>query len=654
MAHMTIWTTGMIEQNKEKLRHNIEADMSCFYERDIELKAGNILYKNSKWEIDEFQKCSEDIVYFVSKYCRFLTDYGRKTVKLRDFQKAILRELAEEEWNERLDDWGPIAREYILMASRQTGKTTTIAAFFAWYMCFHTDRNLAILANKEKTAVEIVSKVMDVFRGLPFYLKPGIMNRGQTGMKLDNGCQLMSQATTGTAQIGFTIHVLYADEFAHIAPNIVGDFWRSVYPTLAASEVSQCIISSTPSGQGNLFYEIWDKAMKGENTFKFKRVDWWQVPEHDEAWAKRIISNFSEEYFAQEFELKFNSDSKLLLGSKESAFLKRLEKEYIHRDLDNTTLDEELYRNLKWRPDFDPNEAYNPDTNLFVISIDTGEGKEYDEVKDNDYNVLSIYQLEMKSLVQLNRLRNDEFHLKNMFRLRQVGLYRDNYKDEEIAALVAKAVIFDQLGPDACLAVLEMNFNGKFFLNIFSQHDEYYDDIVMRTYHTKPVPGEKPPRRKAGFKVGNDKEHFCKAGRSLIRSKTMVPNDNVTILEFASFGRDRRGKYKGIGTHDDTVMATLNIARLYDEPMYGDRVYDILELLPDSPNKRLINLLINKVEDESDMADDMFNTLYDNVNTIRPNYPSENEMENIEDIFKTGSQSKNRYKTPNRWGFKKG
>ena len=298
--------------------------------------------------------------------------------------------------------------------------------------------------------------------------------------------------------------------------------------------------------------------------------------------------------------------------------------------------------------------SYNPETNLFVVSIDTGEGKDYDEVKDNDYNVLSIYRLELKSLVQLNRLRNDEFHLRNMFRLNQIGLYRDNYKDEEIAAKVAKAVIFDQLGPEACLAVLEMNFNGKFFLNIFSQHDEYYEDIVMRTYHTKPVPGEKPPKRKAGFKVGNDKEHFCKSGRALIRTKTMIPNDNITILEFASFGRDKRGKYRGIGTHDDTVMATLNVARLYEEPMYEDRLYDILDVMPDSPNKSLIYLLLNKREDSSDMEDDLFAALYKNDHTIYPDYPSTNEIENINDIFKTGSQSKNRYKSPNRWGFKKG
>jgi len=633
----------MIDQTLEKLRYGMDVDMRCFHEGDVELRAGKILYKLTKEEIEEFQKCSEDIVYFVEKYCRFLTDAGRVTVPLRKFQKAILSELAAEEYKPKLQDIGPKYRDYILMAARQTGKTTTISAFFAWYLCFHTDRNLAILANRQNTAMEIVSKVTDVFKGLPFFLKPGIVSANQSGLRLDNGCQLMSQATTKTAQIGFTIHVLYADEFAHIAPNIVGDFWRSVYPTLAASEISQCIITSTPAGQGNLFYDIWDKAVKEINTFKYKRVDWWEVPEHDDAWAAKTRANFSEEFFAQEFELKFNSDSKLLLGTKEATFIKRIEQEYVFKDLNKTDLDEELYRNLKWRPDFDPNEFYDPVNNLFVISVDTGEGKEYDEHKDNDYNVLSIFQLEMKSLVQLNQLRTDQYLVKNMFRLNQVGIYRDNFNDEGIAAKVAKAVIFDQLGGDTCQIVIEMNFNGKFFLSIFQGHEEYFDDVVVRTYHTKPVPGEKPPRRKPGFKVGNDKEHFCKEGRILIRDRTLIPNDTMTVLEFASFGRDRRGKYNGIGAHDDTVMACLNVSRYVAEPAYGDRLFDMLEDMPESANTRLINLLLQRYESDSDFDDDNFAALYENDNQITP--PG---VPTVNDMFKTGSTERARWKAPAR------
>lgn len=122
MSQMTVWTTQLVEQTKEKLRYGIQADMSCFHDRDIELKGGKILFKLDTDEVAEFVKCSQDISYFVSKYCRFMTDKGRTTVKLRDYQYDILDELSEESWNDKLDDMAPKYRNYILMAARQTGK----------------------------------------------------------------------------------------------------------------------------------------------------------------------------------------------------------------------------------------------------------------------------------------------------------------------------------------------------------------------------------------------------------------------------------------------------------------------------------------------------------------------------------------------------
>ena len=64
--------------------------------------------------------------------------------------------------------------------------TTTTVSFIAWYLCFHTDRNIAVLANKQDTAIEIVNKLTEVFRGLPFFLKPGLKSIGKKGMTLDN------------------------------------------------------------------------------------------------------------------------------------------------------------------------------------------------------------------------------------------------------------------------------------------------------------------------------------------------------------------------------------------------------------------------------------------------------------------------------------
>ena len=628
MPSPTVWNSISVQQTLDKLRMGMQTDLSCFHMSDIELKAGNILYQLTVAEIDEFHKCSQDIIYFVEKYCRFLTDSGRKTVKLRTFQTEILEVLSKEEYSEKIEEMIPTIRNLIMMQARQSGKTTTVAAYFAWYLCFHNDRNLAILANKQATAFEIVNKVTDVFKGLPFFLKPGMIQGGSGGMRLDNGCFLTSQATTKTAQIGFTIHVLYADEFAHIQKFIAQDFWRSVYPTLASSEISQCIISSTPNGDDNVFYDIWEKSQKGQNSFMSIRVDWWEVPGHDDAWAAKIKADFGEENFAQEFGLDFGTNaSNLLLSAMDLLFMKRIQKEYVFQDLAKSPLDDLLYRNLKWHPDFDPNADFSSKENRFILSVDTGEGKDEEELKDNDYNVCNIFHVVPKSIVQLKKLRSDEMTIKNMFKIMQVGLYRDNIKDEENCAQVTRALAFDQFGSEITKAIIEMNFNGKLFLDKFSQHDKYDESVIMHTYHTKPIVGEKPPRRKAGFKVtAGNKDFFCKLGKKLVHQRNLILNEQETIKEFKAFGKGKNGRWKGIGTHDDIAMSAVNVSHLFEEHEYEDWLFDYLEEMEETPIKKLINELLEKYTESGDVDDDSFTSLYQD--TVSSNNKSKDDQIN--------------------------
>ncbi len=511
--------------------------------------------------------------------------------------------------------------------------TTTISAFFAWYLCFHTDRNLAILANKQATTFEIVRKVTEVFKGLPFFLKPGIESIGAGGMRLDNGCMLVSQATTDSAQIGFTIHILYIDEFAHIKPSIANPFWTSVYPTLSSSIISQCIISSTPKGKENLFFELWDRANRGKNTFVFKRVDYWEVAEHNTPeWIGKMKANFGEERFAQEFELKFDITSKNLLSASQLIWTKRLTQitgPYEFRELEKTDLDDLIYRKLEWHPNFNPN---NIDPNdRFVLSIDLAEGKDEEELKDNDFNVIQIFKIQLKSLVKLRKLRRDEHLIENLFRMEQIGVYHDNIQDETMLGKVAKSISFDQFNPENVKTVIEMNFNGKAALNEYQRHDNYFDGIVMRSFHTSPIPGEKQPPKKPGFKQRRDKDHFCRLAKKLIGEKTIIANHEETFLEFSAFEKVKT-QWRGVGRHDDLAISLINLARLYVEPEYREWLYNYLEEIPTSLAKEFALKITDEPFDESEMDDDMFSALYID------------EKQSIKEIFDYESKDKMRYR----------
>ena len=98
-----------------------------------------------------------------------MTDHGLTTVDLRDYQKNVINTVTEEEYDSTNDLILPTNRNIVWMSARQSGKTTTIAVFLSWMLIFHIDRNILIVANKEKTAIEIVDKIINIFKGLLGY-----------------------------------------------------------------------------------------------------------------------------------------------------------------------------------------------------------------------------------------------------------------------------------------------------------------------------------------------------------------------------------------------------------------------------------------------------------------------------------------------------
>jgi hypothetical protein len=252
--------------------------------------------------------------------------------------------------------------------------------------------------------------------------------------------------------------------------------------------------------------------------------------------------------------------------------------------------------------------------------------RDEEEKKDNDYNVANIFKIEPKSISQLRKLRKDQYNIINMFRLHQVGIYRDNIKDEQNCAVVCRHLAFEQFDPEKVLMNIEMNFQGKNFVTHFSNNDEYFAGMIIHTYHTKPIPGEEPPRKKLGFKVSSDKEHFCKQGMKAISERTIVVTNRETYKEFCTFGKDKKGRYKGIGNHDDSVMTVLNTTRAFEEDQYKAFLYDLLENMSDTPQKRLISNMLEFEYDNSDISDDTFNALYS------LNQPTD-EMTTINNIF---------------------
>lgn len=571
-----VWNTKRIKEEVEKIDGGVPADYSPFYDGDTNVRAADIVFEYSQLEIEELARCAADVVYFGEKYCFSMTDEGIRQIKLRHYQKKMLKDFQENRFN-------------VMLASRQIGKTVTSSIFIAWYLCFHYERNVMVVANKLATTNEIVDKIKIILKNLPFFMKPGTISGGVTGMRFDNGNRLFSQATTKTAAIGFTIHLLFADEFAHIHPNFLLPFYRSIYPTLSSSQISRIIICSTPNGM-NLFYEIYQGAVERKNAYNSIRVDWWEVPGRDEEWKRREIANLgSEELFNQEYGNQFLASSRLLLSSKMLEFLKRTSSKYKMKEIDDLIDYHEISEAIKWHPDYDPTRPEVKQEKI-VFAVDIGDGV------GRDYSVINIFKLEPKSPAMIRKTKDwsDETAF---FRLRQIGMFRSNVLSVEEMAKALEILVFNVYNYENCKIVMEINFKGNLVFERMSRNADFYPEIFLYTKHSI-----NNDTLKLGVKILKDnKESYSRELRNLIGNKKVIINEETTFLELSSFGINSQGRYEAQLGNDDTAMSCVNLVTYFDSNDFYEMVEEIYDSIDDDIKKAVEQRM--SVGDKS--ADDM-------------------------------------------------
>ncbi len=267
-----IFTTKLVDESSDKINDGIviKRYQNPWLKSEVGLRRSGVSFKMTADEQQEYIKCALDVHYFTETYCKVKTEDGSiDNIKLREYQKEMLDNFVNNRFN-------------ILMASRQVGKTISASIFMLHTILFSNDKNIMIVANKGDTAVEIVDKIKSIYTLLPFFLKPGIKTWNQKSLTFENGCRIKTSARTKTPAIGFTIDVLYLDEFAHIPSNIIEPYYTAAFPTVSAVLNSKIIITSTPNGM-NLFHRLLTDAERPDgdpqkNNYKPMRVYWYQVP----------------------------------------------------------------------------------------------------------------------------------------------------------------------------------------------------------------------------------------------------------------------------------------------------------------------------------------------------------------------------------------
>lgn len=257
--------------------------------------------------VAEFKKCKEDIFYFAQNYFSIINlDTGRQKIQLYDAQKNAIEKIVNN-------------RRTVICASRQVGKTTLVTVVCLWYAIFTPDFTIAVLANKEDQAKEILERVKLAYEELPNWLKAGIWEFTKEHIRLTNNSKIFVSTTSPDAIRGKSVNLVFVDEFAHIRKETADDFFKSVIPTISSSKKSKLVIVSTPKGAEGKYYEIYSgaekRAAEGDAKPDKKGVKGWvpvrihysQIPGRDEEWKKEQLEsiNYDMALWAQEFELQF-------------------------------------------------------------------------------------------------------------------------------------------------------------------------------------------------------------------------------------------------------------------------------------------------------------------------------------------------------------
>lgn len=174
---------------------------------NIRLKKVGVKVALTAAQVKEYKKCADDPVYFIEKYVKFMTlDKGITNVSLYDFQKDLINTYHDN-------------RMVIVKCGRQLGKTSTTTGYLLHYILFNEDKTAAVLAQKEKVANEILSKIKMAYEYIPLWMQQGVVSWNATSIELENGCRILCESTSSGSIRGFTISCITGDSLVDIRIN---------------------------------------------------------------------------------------------------------------------------------------------------------------------------------------------------------------------------------------------------------------------------------------------------------------------------------------------------------------------------------------------------------------------------------------------------
>jgi hypothetical protein len=455
------------------------------YLGNVNVKRDGVVQQWATEQVAEYAKCMKDPAYFTKTYCKVISlDDGLVDFNLYPYQEKMFKHFNDHRFN-------------IVLACRQSGKSISSVAYLLWYALFHSEKVIAVMANKGATAREMLGRITLMLENLPFFLQPGCKALNKGSIEFSNNSRIIAAATSGSSIRGMSVSLLYLDEFAFVEND--AQFYTSTYPVISSGKNTKVIITSTANGIGNVFQKIWESALQGVSEFKPMRVDWWDVPGRDEAWKQQTIGNTSQLQFDQEFGNTFLGTGDTLING-ETLLGLRAKPHVGLRENGDLKIYEEPRKGHEY---------------IMLVDVSKGRGQDY-----STFNVIDISGRPF----------------------RQVAVYRNNI----ISPLLFPDIIYKWANSyNTAYVVIESNDQGTLVCNGLYQDWEYENMHVESAVRADGLGVEMTRKVK---RLG------CSAFKDVLEENKLELVDDQTIIECSTFVAKGQSYEASPGNHDDLVM----------------------------------------------------------------------------------------------------
>jgi len=321
--------------------------------------------------IEEFKKCKEDPIYFISNYIKVIHPMrGLVPFDLYPFQKLIVNNLEDHRFN-------------ILRKFRQAGCTTIASAYSLWMALFKKHQTIVILSKGDVEATEVLDRIKVMYEELPKFLQPGVEESNKHTFKLKSSSVIKSRPSGKQSGRSLAGSMLIIDEAAFI--DFVDTIWAAVYPIISTG--GRVFVLSTVNGVGNWYHNNYIQALEKENSFNAIDINWESHPEYKrqegyehlykqmedkgvfvDKWEETTKKNMPMRQWLQEYECEFLGTGSTYLDGENLKML-----------VENQTDDYDRKYNNRMRVWKDPQPHYD-----YVMGVDVALGR------DRDYSAFQI------------------------------------------------------------------------------------------------------------------------------------------------------------------------------------------------------------------------------------------------------------------------